>query len=462
MKKYLYHLILAAVLIFIQYDISIAGEILDNFIRLAFENREEIQIAEEQVKLSQIRILNALRIMGPTISFEYFTSKGKTLKDPYQRKSYGLGVGQSIFEGGKKYYNLKKEEKAVEIAKNNYYRLNNTIKLEVIQAYYEYILHQERLKNINDLLSEIENEFIIAKKKYTAGIITQISYLEVLNKKEEISLEREILENNLQISKLMLKEKCGIDSLRNTFLERGRLFKETTVLKFSLSTLKEEALINRSDMSIARALVSQTKYSEKTVKADAWPSISLEGFMGKSGEAFVDDDLVLASEWSISANANWMFWGNMLGYKYGRRKTEPSQILDVSVRTESDEHTIKFGLLNRLDYYSVKKERKIVFMQAVRDLNKARENINIEVKRSYDNYMNSLKMIELTEKRFKLSQKKVKIIEKQKLLGEASSKDIVDTKIEYTRNMNSMLDAVYKNRIAIAELNKSCGMEVFQ
>ena len=58
-------------------------------------------------------------------------------------------------------------------------------------------------------------------------------------------------------------------------------------------------------------------------------------------------------------------------------------------------------------------------------------------------------------------QKKVKIIEKQKLLGEASSKDIVDTKIEYTRNMNSMLDAVYKNRIAIAELNKSCGMEVF-
>ena len=100
-------------------------------------------------------------------------------------------------------------------------------------------------------------------------------------------------------------------------------------------------------------------------------------------------------------------------------------------------------------------------MQAVRDLNKARENINIEVERSYDNYMNSLKMIALTEKRFKLSQKKVKIIEKQKLLGEASSKDIVDTKIEYTRNMNSMLDAVYKNRIAIAELNKSCGMEVF-
>ena len=72
------------------------------------DNKREIQIAEEQLKLAKLRVTNAVRILGPTITLQYKESDGSTVDDPYKSKTYTAKANQSIFVGGKKYYTLKK------------------------------------------------------------------------------------------------------------------------------------------------------------------------------------------------------------------------------------------------------------------------------------------------------------------------------------------------------------------
>ncbi|MBN2406086.1 MAG: TolC family protein [Elusimicrobia bacterium] len=456
--KRLFGIILLLIII---RGVSYSDEILNSYLQIAYENNEEVKISKEQIKLAKMRVLNAARILGPNVYFEYRRSDGRSETDPYKQKGYGISAAQGIFEGGKKYFNLKKEMRSLDVVESRYDETLQALQLTVANIYYDMVLNIQKLKNYNELLLDIEDEFEIAEKKYNAGIMTQVDYMGILNLKEELLLERELTKNNIDLAKIDLGQKCGVRDLDDTYLYKGRLYKDLDVLNYSLKELKDIALKNRPELISARAIVDQTRYSLKSARGDDWPALSLEGFVGKSGEAYVEDELELATEWNVFANLQWSFWGNVVGYKYGERKTDPSEIVDISVRTQSKDHSIKLGLLSNMAVFVSKKEAEIVYMQAIKDFNNKEQEVMIDVERTYNNYVNYMRAVDINEKKVKLSTKQVSIIEKKKLLGETSSDEIIKTKSDHVNQQNAYLKALFNVIISKAELIRSCGVDVF-
>jgi len=149
------------------------------FIRIAVQKRKDIQIAKEQIELLKIRVVNAARVLGPSIMLQYRESDGEALFDKYRSKAYVLKGNQSIFVGGKKYNTLRREMRGLKVAENEMGKINQTVKFDAIKTYYSAIFIQEKIRNSRMLLEECQNELLVSKKKYESKIITQVEYLEV-------------------------------------------------------------------------------------------------------------------------------------------------------------------------------------------------------------------------------------------------------------------------------------------
>jgi len=238
-------------------------------------------------------------------------------------------------------------------------------------------------------------------------------------------------------------------------VEDDTIIKNTEPMDLPLDRYKDMALRSRPEVIALEALVQQTFYDEKIIKGDKWPGLSVEAAIGKSGEAYVKEDLILATEWSVYAVMEWVFWGNSMAAKYGDKKTEPSAILDTSVRIKTTERFIQLSLLDRLDYYYQRQEKKISHAQANKELEDIRKKVQMEVEKSYASLKVAESLIVLSTNKLELYKKKVKIVEKKNFLGEATSKDLIEARMKVSLQKDSMAEALVKYNIAVAELKMS-------
>lgn len=178
--------------------------------------------------------------------------------------------------------------------------------------------------------------------------------------------QEKILKNELAIAILELKIKCGMGLKVEIGFDKENLEKEDNYMDLSLKQYKNFALKKRPEVNSLEKLVLQTEYAERISKAENWPGISLEGTIGRSGEAYVKEELSLATEWGVYANLQWLFWGSSMGFKIGKKRTEPSSIIDYSVRTKTEERFIQMSILDRMDYFYQRQEKRINRKQATK------------------------------------------------------------------------------------------------
>jgi len=442
---------------FLSFASEIYGGELEIYINTAVRNRKELKIAQDQVDLAKFRVLATARMLGPSVNFEYSQSEGETIDSPYISKSYGLKVEQTLFMGGRKYYTLKRELETLEIAKFNFQRLKQEVKFETAKAYYIYKNAREKLKNINELIFDVHPEFEMAEKKFKAGIITEVDYLEIKNMREKLLLQKGMQDDSLHLAELKLKQACEMDFITMTDSSIDENIEE---IGYTVDECVRIALRNRPEYNSLESSVKQAEYDKKTVESFKWPNLSLVGFIGKSGEYYQRNNFAYLSEWSVIARATWQFWGNAVNYDYVVRKTPPSDVLDTAVKTESRTHSLKAALLDDLSYFYRKKEKKIALEQTKATLEKMEKKIKEEVEEAYLSVKNAGQQAEFAKKNLDLSRKKLRIVEKRKLLGEASSKEIINAKMNLVNQQNSYIEALAKYRFALIQLNMSVGADL--
>jgi outer membrane protein TolC len=363
--------------------------------------------------------------------------------------------------GGKKFYTLKKELQGLEVLRNQYRKIEQEIKFETTKAFYEVLFVQEKLKNINKLLENLKKENLILEKKHKAKVITDIEYLEAKNIYNDILLQQKTFVNELNVAVLNLKSVCNVGFDTEINLLDESVSEVGDDLNFDIEQYKDIALKKRPEIRALKGVLLQTKYADRVAKADGWPAFSVDSTVGKSGEAFVRDELVLATEWTVFANLQWMFWGSSIGMKYGEKQTEPSEILDTSIRTRAKDSIIQLNILDKLDYYYNKQERKVSYKQAIKDLEDTKKKTCIEVEKSYGTFQVTKEMIKFSKSKVELMEKQNKIVEKKNFLDEASLKDVIQIKFKLVEEKNKLLEAVTRHNIAFAELKLYSGIDVY-
>ncbi|GEM_PF-3005038 len=435
---------------------------LTELIEKAYEERDEIEISREQMNLTRWRLVNAARFLGPAVMLEYRQAEGETITDPYRTESYGLRLQQPIFQGGERYYSYRRERKAAEVAKHSHRRAKEDVKFEVAEAYYGVLLKKSMLQSYEKLISQIEEKYSMAQRQYEQEIMTEIDFQDIVNLRDNIIVRTEMIEDELVIAKHELKNAVGMKGFPDIEKESYNGIYDESVLVRDMQETIDIALESRPELLIAEKIREQSQYDEKIGHSDRYPKISLEGFLGRSGEAYVKDDIPLVDKWSLFLNMEWAFWGNTFNFKYGgdEVKDPESAILDAGSRIDTDEQVAQFSLLDGLDRIYSGKEKEIVRMQSESDLKKTRNDVIKEVERNYRQFLRVMKMVGISRRRLETEERRIGIINKRWQLGDASIKDVMDAKYQRTQTETSLFESMANFYTSAAAINRSCGVDI--
>ncbi len=309
-------------------------------------------------------------------------------------------------------------------------------------------------------MPQIEIEYEMARQQYQKEFITNIDYEEITNLRESIRIRKEMVKDELVVDEMQLKSSLGLSYEDELEIREFMDIPTLVPPSFSIDESIEIALENRYEKKIADLTARQTEYEQRAAIGRDYPEISIEGFMGRSGQVYLDTDPPMADQWSVFLNLRWSFWGSTISGKYGENRTE-APIFHESLVTRSEEYVAQFSLLDGISHIYDKAEKEILKLQAIRDQRLTGEHVAQEVEKQYRNLLRSMELVEVTRKRLDVSRRNVDVVNKRRLLGEATIKDVMDAKHEGVQIESSLYENIFRFYIAAASLNRSCGMEIF-
>ena len=430
---------------------------LDSLLHLALQNYQPAKIAKEQVELAQLKILKAGRDLLPSLAAEWKNTKGKTISDPYQSKSYGVQAEQTLFDSGRLMYAFRREKLGLEIAKKNYDQIKNELTYKVKKSYYEFAGAQGILANLKDTKGESGQDLGLVSKQYAAGLITKIELLNASSKYERMGYLVDSTEADLSLAKLNLQQALNIDSIED-FQEEVSLDLNVKELKINLKEVQELAQETRADIKSLELGDLSAKYAEMIAARENRPKITMAGSRGKSGEAYTTGRLELSDEWSIMTKVSFLFGGSTVEASRIKDKVLPKSISDTTLKTEANTRQLKFSLLNNLAYYTDRKEAQVSHKQIASQLHESRQKADLEVENAYRAYQKALSLLNtaLSDKNFREGEIKVNLMRRN--VGELPTSEVMQTRIELAQAKSNYIQAVANYHLAIASLNKAVGI----
>jgi len=223
-------------------------------------------------------------------------------------------------------------------------------------------------------------------------------------------------------------------------------------IPYTLEQCNKMALTNSPQVESAEIVLSLNDYRRKSVNATRWPQISMEVAAGRSGEAYTTEPLDLVETWSVMGRARWSFWGNTLGFSYDEGKTNPTEIVDTSVRTHSMTNTVEVSLLDSLAVGVNRREAEVVYQQAKDNLKNTRDKTILAITDAYRRYQNAMERMILEERRAELSGNRAKIVTQQKMIDERTTSDVMQAILEVARARSFYTDSMYEYYVALSTL----------
>ncbi|MBU1042958.1 MAG: TolC family protein [Candidatus Omnitrophica bacterium] len=424
-------------------------------INVALAANLPVQIAQEQEKLAKLRVREARRAFYPAFLGEWNESDGHTVTEPYRGRSYALQAEQQLFSGGKLMATLRKEQLGLTISKGNTDRIKQDLMFQVSKAYYELVLAKItfdmmlRLKeDTGKILEKVEAEFIIESATPAELLSAQASFNRVCF--QVANAERGVAMARLALEKEMFTAELNVDEL-DYHLGRKKI-------NVKLDECLELAFRHRAEIKVMEQTMQAAKYTQDIIKSEELPNISLVGSYGRSGEAFSQRDLNLATEWSLMGKVKWFIGGNTVETFYKKDKVSPFQVTKTDTSVDSQALNAKFSFWDNLAHFSKEKEAQITRKQALKDYEEMKNKIRQETEDSYYSYQKYSVQLSLAINEIGYRRKQLEIARTKKGMNEASGADVIDAEIQLVEANSNMQQALAGINLSIGSLNRAIGV----
>ncbi|MCC7159118.1 MAG: TolC family protein [Ignavibacteria bacterium] len=380
---------------------------IDEAIKQAIENNQQIQSAKYNVEKENALKLKAVNIPKPELFIEFEGIKGG-INNFESRK---IGILQAFEFPSSYFLRTDVQNSQVLVSKAELSKIVNDLKFNVKQNYYSLKLQINLLEAAKENLKVYEDLLFVAERKYMVG---STSNLEVLGAKvNKIKFENEIknIESQIRIYQSELKKLMNVDYI----ILPDNSFKYVEIIS-AKENLLALALRNNPELSIKR--FQKEKFSNKISlsKSELLPDLSFRYYKQKIGS---DGDY-----WGfeIGIGIPFWFWWEQSG----------------SIKEANFEYKI-----------------------ASSDESTIRKNIESQLNQAYEEYQNSIRQLDfftgeaLTEGN--------EILRQAKISYEEGSIDYVeylmaltiayDIKIQY-------LNSIYNNNKSIIELENITAGEI--
>jgi len=417
----------------------------------AVENSTILRIASEQINLARMRTGKAFRGFFPDIRFQWKEDIGETITDPYIAENYGIRVIQPLFGFGSIGLNYHSEMLGLKSARINYEKVRRELRLEVSKAYWNVVRQKMKVSIWSETIEQIKPYALLAEREYRVEGITKLEFGTAKLVSDEANMQLRVAENELEVAWLALRQTMDIDPFSDLVVD-SEFRREIHGIPWTLEQCKKMALANSPQVKAAEVVLSLNDYRRKSVNATRWPQLSLEVGAGRSGEAYTTEPLDLVGTWSVMGRMKWFFWGNTLGFSYDESKTNPTEIVDTSVRTHSRTNTAEVSLLDSLAVSVNRREAEVVYRQAKDNLKNTRDKAILEITNAYRKYQNAMERVILEERRAELSENRAKIVTQQKMIDERTTSDVMQAILEVARARSLYTDSMYEYYVALSTL----------
>ena len=432
--------------------------------KIAEVRDRRVIVAAEQVQLSEIRAVRAGRAFFPQVMLQYRSGKGKTKlstggknydDEEYNSEDYGVRASQTIYEGYRTKGMYKYENMMVDAARFNYTKTREELFSKIKLAYYEYLTLKQEYKALGKAYDIVDKLMLKVRNEFKARAISDLDLTEAENFRDKIEDMYSAARINLDFSVKKLIEAIGVNDLDDiNAIISDELPDDVAEITFTIQDLLSFILTNNLDVQTAKVQAMMADMKIRINRSKIIPKFYVEGFYGKSGEAFTTEPLELTTAWSVMGRMSWGLWGNSLEAAYNVERTDPSTIVDSSKRIDSSSMDIRLALLDDLGYFVDAKESTVGLNQSNADYMDTLKTRRLEVEKAYNDYQNSLNSARTLRKEIRLRERKLALMRKRNDLYEVPTVGLMEESWKYAEAISGYTRTTYQNHASVTEMER--------
>ena len=427
------------------------------------ENNIELLIAKKQTKAAEIRLLEAVRNLGPELKILWEESSGKTSRHYTGRKLKGK-YKQPMFRGGELIYTVNQTKVNLEILQNDYKKTKNGIVLAVQKAYYSldktikaFDIQQkvyDKTKKFHDMITRGHDMGVISKLEYLnmAAKYNQIHF-QFISAKEDITLGKVVMQQTMDIEK-----DIDIVPVEEPELNMDISLKDCYALAFA----------NRPELRSQFFMMEYYFYDKKIQQAGEWLKVDLLGEWGYAIEEYVHHDLLdakgdsqflkkFAPEWNVGFKASMPFWGSTAEYTMSRESWQPV-VSSFTHGAQAMTHQTSLKILDNIGLYADIEETNIGFIRSQNDYYETKQQIYVEVQETYFSYRKAILQLELAKSKLEYQRRQLDYVIAERELGSGTLMGELDAEIGLGEEEYSLLQAIADYYKSIKSLNSAVGI----
>lgn len=337
-----------------------------------------------------------------------------SINDNYDNYSAGLSANQYIFDFGKTPAQVETSRQSLEASGKIYETSEKTLIRDVKQAYFEVLKNQQLVIVGKENVSLRKRQLAQARALYNQGMRPKV---DVTRAEVEISqAELQLLNNQFSLRRSIIAfEKLlgGPPTPGNyTLTEENPTEKAPQVL----DPLVDQAVQKRPEVMRIQAQIRSAEAEMRSAKRSTYPSLYARGSYGNTDDIFPPEN----DRWQVGVNLDWPIF---TGFRRTGRVAE----------TKADVNGLKAQLENTKLIVTEEVTRAFLLVQATGEAIKTSE---VALRQAKEN-------LAMSEGRYKT--------------GVSNSLELSDAQVLYTESRSALVQSVYEQYKALAELEFSVG-----
>lgn len=456
-----------------------AGQVLSlkDCIKIAERNHIQLQVAEESIRLAEMRVNEAKRNLLPSATMIAERYTGEVNARQYIGMKNYIEGQQPVFAGGQLWNAVKRWQLSVDVSKSDYDKIKSELILQVKKGYYTLGKARENLKIQKDLSAEVANLYDRKKKEAEFGVTSQLEFMNVGGQMSQVAYQLESADGDVGIAELILKQAMNLDPLDTLLVEPNMGFNKIDV---SYEESVRAAYTYNPQIKMSTYMLQLYDYDRKIAAGKFWPKIDLLGQWGLSKEEYTsqdrlgpvggvaagtvngpvyDVDAKLEQQFYAGVKASAPIWGSTFEYQWMREQWTP--VVSAYQGTEALNNTWKVKILDKLDVYSEKQQAQIDYDRARQELNKAKQDVTLEVKQGCFNYQKAVLQLDQSLKKMKFQEGDAELNRFRASMDEVPTSTLVDSLIKLAQERYGYAQALADCHTTVAAINKAIGKEDF-
>jgi outer membrane protein len=412
---------------------------LDQAIDMALRNNPGLTAADAQIEVADAGVLRSasgflprvtvsetwsrtdspLMAFGTKLNQEIVTSADfdpaiMNHPDPVSNYNTRLAVVQPVWNGGKEYVGRKQAALARDASIQDRERVRQETVFNVIKAYYSVLLSKEYHKVAVQSLETTSATVTLAEARYKAGAVLQSDLLRATVQLAEVREMATRSRNSVKLALASLNFAMGV--AQGTELEVfGELSSQD--IKAGMDVMLDEAASKRPDLMSMELNRRNAEKSVTMARADYLPNLNLMGQMDWNSDRLAGDD---AKSWAVMAVLQWNLFDGLV------TRSKVKEALAANNKMKSLEE-------------------------------QTRSAVQLQVRQAYYNLSASLDRIAATSSSVQEAEEGLRIVQKRYEVGMTTFVDVLGAENSLIRARTNVLQALYDNNIAQAELKLAVG-----